>query len=129
MSAHVLATVVSGDEVTAPLGGGRAAVVVVEALRGDEVIATMILGDLLRLRAPAGEVELVARRARFRFTSLFEAPWPSDRLAPVPPELVPLLQRGATAFRERLVRRGDRLRIRVGTDGVEELEEVVAFSG
>src|SRR5687768_15050837 len=106
----VIATVVSGDVVTAPLGRDRAAVVVVEALRGGEVLATMIFGDVLQLRLPDGQLDVLARKATWAFTSMFAPPPPVD--GPVPAELVPLLQLGATAFRERLVRGGDRLRVR-----------------
>lgn len=122
-----IATVVSEDAVAAPFSGKRAAVVVVEALRGDEVIGATVFGDLLRLRAETGEVEVVARRATFAFTSMFDAPRAPEH---VPAELVPMLQRGATAFRERLIRRGDRLRVRRRDDdpsGRVQLDELLAF--
>jgi hypothetical protein len=80
-------------------------------------------GDLLRLRWDEGELEIVARRATYSFTSMWQAPPAPER---VPAELVPMLQRGATAFRERVIRRGDRLRVRrAGADGGVRLDEIL----
>lgn len=139
-----MATVVSPDAVAAPISGEKAAVVHIEALRGDPpsvLVGTTVVGDLLRLQWAAGEVEIVVRRATFAFTSLYVPPPPA---AHVPAELVPLLQRGATAFRERLIRRGDRLRVRARVEryasseparfivrdelAVIRLDEVLSFS-
>jgi hypothetical protein len=119
----VVATVVSDDVARAPFSGVRAAVVVVEALKGDEVMGLVVVGDLLRLRWDEGELEIVARRATYSFTSMWQAPPAPER---VPAELVPMLQRGATAFRERVIRRGDRLRVRrAGADGGVRLDEIL----
>ena len=118
----VVATVVSADDVAAPFSGRRAAVIVVEALRGDAVVGTVVFGDLLRLAWDGGRLDVLARHATFSFTSRFETPPPP---AHVPAELVPMLQRGATAFRERLVKHGDRLRLRRREELVQ-LEEMLA---
>ena len=125
----VVATVLSDDAVIPPFGGDRGAVVVVEALRVSdgrtELVGTVILGDLIRLRWEGGELETSARRATWSFTSMFETPPAPSK---VPPELVPMLQRGATAFRERVIKRGDRLRLRRdGDDGVVRLDELLPF--
>ena len=127
MDLDVVATVISPDAVRAPMSAESAAVVHVDALKearaGDPfpaVVGTAIFGDLLRLRWDGGEIDLVVRRATFGFTSLYAPPPP---VAHVPAELIPLLQRGATAFRERLIRRGDRLRLRVRAERYSASEE------
>lgn len=121
----VVATVLSNDVVTAPFSGERAAVVVVEALRGDEIVGTVVFGDLIRLRWDGRELETSARRATWSFTSMFDVPPAPSK---VPAELVPMLQRGASAFRERIIKCGDRLRLRRdGDDGAVRLDELLAF--
>lgn len=92
----------------------------VEAFRGGDVIGEIVLGDILRLASPDGVIELVARRATWIFTTRFETPVMPD---PVPAELVPLLQRGATGFRVRIVRAGDQLRIRGAVERHESARE------
>ena len=120
----VVAIVLTDDLVTAPFSGRRAAVVVVEALKGDDVIGTMVFGDLLRLESSDGRLDVSARRVTWSWVSMFEAPPAPER---VPAELVPLLQRGATAFRERLVRRGDRLRLRYSASSDIRLDEMLSL--
>jgi hypothetical protein len=121
----VVATVVSDDVARAPFSGVRAAVIVVEAVKGEEVVGIVVFGDLLRLRWEAGELEILARHATYSFTSMWQAPPAAER---VPAELVPMLQRGATAFRERLIKSGDRLRVRrAGADGGVRIDEVLPF--
>lgn len=113
MEIDLAGTVVSGATITAPFSGTRACVVHVEAVREGAVVGVAVLGDLLRLRADEGDVELVARRAAFTFVMPVHGYPLRDPLAA---ELVPLLRFRPDQFRERCVMPGDRFRVRASVE-------------
>jgi hypothetical protein len=110
-----VARVVSGDVVTSPLTGARAAFAHIELVEAERTVAELIVGDVVSFalddRADA-IVSLVVRRAAFRRVVIARPPTPLER---VPPELVPLLARtsgGPVGYRERLFVRGERVLLR-----------------
>jgi hypothetical protein len=121
----LVATVLSDDALVAPLSHERAAAVHIEGLRGEEVVGIAVLGDLLELRAGPETFRVMARRAHYVFVSRFDQVFPPPK--PMPPELVPLLQLGATSFRERLICAGDAFRVR-GHSAALRLDELLDFS-
>lgn len=110
-------TVVSAANITAPFSGARACAVHVEAVRDGVAVGVAVLGDLLRLRTPAGDVELVARRAAFTFVLRIDGDEDGYPLRdPIPAELVPLLRFRPDRFRERCIVPGDRFRVRASVE-------------
>jgi hypothetical protein len=123
-----VATVVTGDDVTSPFTGARAAFFHVALLElggagAEHALGEMVLGDVVVLRvAEAGvDVALVVRRATVRLVSVRTGATPLDALARLPPEAVPLLARsrgqGTPCFREHAVRQGARVRLRATVEG------------
>lgn len=123
-----VATIVSGDDVTSPFTGARAAFFHVALLElgpagGEHALGEIVLGDVVVLRAAdAGvDVALVVRRATIRLVAVRTGGTPLDALARVPAEAVPLLARargqGTPSFREHAVRQGTRVRLRAMIEG------------
>ncbi|HEY8077380.1 MAG TPA: hypothetical protein VIF62_24810 [Labilithrix sp.] len=112
----VFATVASEELVTSPFTGRRAAAIVVDLFERvaplEHEVGRAILGDTLVLDADGGALVVVARRASFAFVSDGE----TGALGGAPAELAFLLARakgrGPLVWREHLVARGMRLRVR-----------------
>jgi hypothetical protein len=111
----VLVTVASANGVTSPISGDPAAIVFVELFEGPELLGSVVFGDLVTLSIEGSDlaIDIVVRRAQLAFVDVPTEPVPIEA---APSELVPLLQRarrgGIVLRRERLVRHGDRLRLR-----------------
>lgn len=113
------ATVVSPDVVTSPITGKRGAVVVIDVLESGRPVGTVVLGDTLVLATDDGRSHtVVARRAHLVFFDRGEAPTP---LASAPAEIVPLLRaasgQGELGYREHVLVKGSRVRVREGANG------------
>lgn len=114
---EVDAVVLTEDSVRSPLSGVNAALVVVDVVERatplERDVGRVVIGDTLVLRADGGELAIVARRARFAFVGNDTGGAP---LETIPPEIAGVLGAargaGALAWREHVVRRGMKLRVR-----------------
>jgi hypothetical protein len=114
---EVDAVVTTEDSVKSPMTGVDAALIVVDVIERatplEHEVGRVVLGDTLALRAPGGEIAIVARRARFVFVGNDSG---GELLERVPAEIAAVLSgargKGPLAWREHVVKHGTRVRLR-----------------
>jgi hypothetical protein len=118
---EIRATVESADVVQSPMPGSSAngAAIELEVTEGGTTLGSVLLGDVLALRTESGAiVRIVTRHATVRFDPDEGTAVP---LAQGLPEIVPILRRatgaGPIAVRERVLRKGDVVRLHAFLEG------------